>query len=454
MAVTSVLESLRLEGNDLFKKRDYAGAISVYTEAISIIVPPPLPPPTFPFPHSPPPGILKHKSTELAAPLALLLSNRSLAHTRINALYSAIEDAENAVFLDDGNERAKKNLVEALANLRANRGVMATEGAMELRDGAGAGGKGRGWFAARDIAEGEIILVERPVLECRVVGMAENTAEGRTKGIFREAESLLVGGEGNRNLDHRRALLNDVTMRLARMPLDRMLSQGPEQCWLTLRRAITENFHGWVATPSSGGAGLYALASLFNHSCDPNSLWTVDDINAQLVQRSTRRITKGEEITSTYLTVLSGLSPFERRASIRRDRNFDCLCDRCTTSDNDFKDRAHPDWRAVSIVCKECKDTGGVMLPTIDPRIEPYSDSRCSACGAIVSAEDARRLTQEARELYEKMICQPIERKEWVKVAHGCIEVESWFKQNLGPQHHLWEPANAAAITLSKALQT
>ena len=74
------------------------------------------------------------------------------------------------------------------------------------------------------------------------------------------------------------------------------------------------------------GLGLYPLASLTNHSCEPSAAQTFD-ASGQLVLRALRPLEVGEEVTIGYIEL--GQSAAARRAELKSSYLFDCACARC-----------------------------------------------------------------------------------------------------------------------------
>lgn len=78
---------------------------------------------------------------------------------------------------------------------------------------------------------------------------------------------------------------------------------------------------------SSSGSALYLLASLYNHSCEPNVNVTFPNNDAVAVFTAARRIAAGEQLHITYTDV-------EQEADVRREYlafayGFTCQCVRC-----------------------------------------------------------------------------------------------------------------------------
>ncbi|KIY67773.1 hypothetical protein CYLTODRAFT_490336 [Cylindrobasidium torrendii FP15055 ss-10] len=69
---------------------------------------------------------------------------------------------------------------------------------------------------------------------------------------------------------------------------------------------------------------LYTAPSLFNHSCDPNAVWT--SVGTTIVIRAVKNIRVDEEITIPYV---SGTTAFERSKTLRGFFPQPCGCDMC-----------------------------------------------------------------------------------------------------------------------------
>ena len=74
------------------------------------------------------------------------------------------------------------------------------------------------------------------------------------------------------------------------------------------------------------GLGLYPLAALTNHSCDPSTAHAFE--STQLVLRALRTIEPGEAVTISYIEL--AVPPSIRRAELRAGYSFECVCARCT----------------------------------------------------------------------------------------------------------------------------
>lgn len=70
------------------------------------------------------------------------------------------------------------------------------------------------------------------------------------------------------------------------------------------------------------GTSLDTVASLINHSCDPNAFVVFE--GGELRVRTTRKISAGEEITQCYTDV--DMDVIIRRMTLRSEYLFYCRC--------------------------------------------------------------------------------------------------------------------------------
>lgn len=75
------------------------------------------------------------------------------------------------------------------------------------------------------------------------------------------------------------------------------------------------------------GAGIYALLSLFNHSCDPHVVRTYRGTMCQV--RALRPIGKDEEIFDNYGVIYAVNEVSERQEKLRAQYFFECKCQAC-----------------------------------------------------------------------------------------------------------------------------
>lgn len=225
---------------------------------------------------------------------------------------------------------------------------------IELRASAG---KGRGWFASSALPAGMLILVERPivaVLDCEwrdtpwgSCDSADTTALGNELAkvyspSFRASLSVLHPPEGacfhkacdasgSEDADATDAL-EEATQR-AWAGVDELQEASKER----LRAVVRLNSLGFYTNSEqlchSGnftaltGSGLFALASGFNHSCEPSvARFSVADVTSFVTNRPVRA---GEELLISYIESELLCAPRTLRSqSLNRD--FTCACSRCS----------------------------------------------------------------------------------------------------------------------------
>jgi len=82
------------------------------------------------------------------------------------------------------------------------------------------------------------------------------------------------------------------------------------------------------------GTGVYALASMFNHSCDPNLDVLFPHNTSTLCLQTAREVMVGEELTISYIDAM-GMSVGKRRQYLKFAYGFDCNCVRCQEEENE-----------------------------------------------------------------------------------------------------------------------
>lgn len=73
---------------------------------------------------------------------------------------------------------------------------------------------------------------------------------------------------------------------------------------------------------------MYALASMFNHSCSLNFDVLFPDNNSRLRLQTAREVMAGEELTLSYIDT-TGISVEKRRQYVKFAYGFDCNCVKC-----------------------------------------------------------------------------------------------------------------------------
>ncbi|ETW78294.1 hypothetical protein HETIRDRAFT_242993, partial [Heterobasidion irregulare TC 32-1] len=173
-------------------------------------------------------------------------------------------------------------------------------------------GAGKGVLAVRDLALGELIVKERPLL-------------------LVPREILYSRAPGATHPDAPLRMLVDQTM----PPDDRALFLGLHHC----KSADPADYRDIVDTnslpvPSLPGHALEhhavcAAASRINHSCSPNAthFWDLESFSFEF--RAIRPIRKGEQVTISYLN--TRLLPRRARQQALADKYaFRCACPACS----------------------------------------------------------------------------------------------------------------------------
>ncbi|KAI5864379.1 hypothetical protein GGS23DRAFT_564089 [Durotheca rogersii] len=197
--------------------------------------------------------------------------------------------------------------------------------------------KGLGLFATRDIQAGEQVILDRQILGCRdYPDLAQRTFEA-----IREFDKLsksdqddylsLYSWQEPTVVEELRQLLAGPTH--GAIPLDQI---EPSIRVVTILRSNGfqqyENRLGEDGEVAWGRRTVFPWASRFNHSCDPNLVWSTSWVPGYWQARANRDIEEGTELTISY--VPAGLPHEERRKQLSRYWGFICACDLCERSDS------------------------------------------------------------------------------------------------------------------------
>ncbi|XP_073833646.1 SET and MYND domain containing, arthropod-specific, member 8 isoform X2 [Musca autumnalis] len=115
---------------------------------------------------------------------------------------------------------------------------------------------------------------------------------------------------------------------------------------------------------------LFPLASLFNHQCTPNTDHYFENPQT-LVITATRPIRQGEEIVTSYTKLL--WSTMMRKMFLKMTKHFECCCPRCM-------DPTENGTYLSALFCREqgCK---GIVIPVQTKTLQP--DWRCLTCETV-----------------------------------------------------------------------
>ncbi|XP_013168523.1 PREDICTED: protein msta, isoform A-like isoform X2 [Papilio xuthus] len=124
-----------------------------------------------------------------------------------------------------------------------------------------------------------------------------------------------------------------------------------------------------------GKRGLYPVSSLLNHNCVPNTRYNYNS-DLQMIVKAVKPIQAGCEIFTCYTGLLWGTPA--RRIHLYKTKHFLCKCDRC----------ADPTERGTFLAALKCfsGECPGSLLP-IEP-LKSSSSWRCFECGLRVPCDN------------------------------------------------------------------
>ncbi|OQO02456.1 hypothetical protein B0A48_11983 [Cryoendolithus antarcticus] len=179
------------------------------------------------------------------------------------------------------------------------------------------GDRGLGLFATRDIPPGTFIFAERPLM---AMPAEYPSNEILVRDLMRQYSSF---SEAQKDRWSTLRTEYDHPNRPSYEESPQGVSEGRQYLWL-LTRQYRVNLHGL----GPNRKGVFKVASLFNHSCLPNvdlHFGRNDDCSGYTVSA----ISKGTELTHSYLEEMTYMSQAERQALL--DARFKCTCVLCAS---------------------------------------------------------------------------------------------------------------------------
>lgn len=88
-----------------------------------------------------------------------------------------------------------------------------------------------------------------------------------------------------------------------------------------------------LRAPGCGKLALYLFGSKVQHSCNPNATYTSKTPDGALEYKAVRTIKAGEQVSFSYIGDLFHTPTFMRREKLHCEKDFLCMCERCTGPD-------------------------------------------------------------------------------------------------------------------------
>lgn len=152
-------------------------------------------------------------------------------------------------------------------------------------------GKGLGAFATRDIAKGELILAEKPLLQIELAHYIAEDVEAAFNQLPKDKKEIYMGLASAHGQDPARypsATSSEVRDRRERTRIREQHEAriGDEKTVLSV--CITN------AMQVEDGAGIFEIASRFNHECVPGACFSWDEEQKIETIHAVRDIVEGE----------------------------------------------------------------------------------------------------------------------------------------------------------------
>lgn len=138
------------------------------------------------------------------------------------------------------------------------------------------------------------------------------------------------------------------------------------------------------------GVGLYPLASLINHSCQPNCGFY--NRGPTLYIRTLCDVKEGEELCYSYIDLYQSRS--KRKAELLETKHFDCLCNRCSPPITDSVDRYLSGFQCPNKAKTSCD--GLLVLPDGEGLASEKPVSCTAGCGETKTAGDLLKAQKRA----------------------------------------------------------
>ncbi|KAI2797476.1 hypothetical protein BLOT_013033 [Blomia tropicalis] len=181
---------------------------------------------------------------------------------------------------------------------------------------------------------------------------------------------------------------------LTRLEIIKLISY----CFESVRRVLINSFR-WSEENVNNNkmvnvASAYTLiASMFNHSCDPNSEWFIR--NGSIYISTKKQVSEGEELTLSY-GPNNKCSIKERQTHLLKNYYFLCNCSKCI---NDSKS-------VLALQCENC--SGPVLIYKEIFEQQKTNNQKCLIC--LLTMNDTKRKSKQLKqsmrqlELYTKLI--------------------------------------------------
>ena len=187
--------------------------------------------------------------------------------------------------------------------------------------------KGRGFVATKRIPKNTVLLREVPYLVAEDAYDAIYQIYGNVYGddendIIRSKFEALVPRVIDKHTISCDHVLRDVATLPTYMKDFFTTNIKPER----LRLLVTK-FYRNAFTYHSPPCAILELGTVFNHSCDNNVDFYVDDKSGAIVFETNREVQEGEELSDTYITTNAARS--KRRATLLSQYGFECRCGKC-----------------------------------------------------------------------------------------------------------------------------
>ena len=160
------------------------------------------------------------------------------------------------------------------------------------------------------------------------------------------------------------------------------LNASVEQTSATAIRSLAIFLTNATEMEAGAGTGVFTIYSRMNHACSPNTSRRFNGKLGKLTVHTVRQITKGEELTTTYIATPARIRKRQRAVRLKKGRGFNCTCRTCTGP------------KAANSGQRRAK------MQKLDERLDRYEDEQASKReSASERQEDAKEALRIAKEI-------------------------------------------------------
>lgn len=191
------------------------------------------------------------------------------------------------------------------------------------------------------------------------------------------------------SMSHREKYENTPWMESVQNALTELIELYPKEYNLDVDNLIdmcciiNTNIYGMEDGEQAVGIGMYVHLLLINHSCSPNTTFSVLPNSPKMYCRAMRDIKKGEEITLSYIDLYQ--PRLNRQKELLETKHFFCQCERCSEPMDESIDALVEGWFCTDTECRSTLVCTTVKTTTKkSKRVQEKKVWKCMSCSKEV----------------------------------------------------------------------